>query len=909
MNVVGTNAEVCCFCRNKSERIKYYDEDESYGHSVEDNYCVSPGTAAQFTFNREKDVALSHYMDEQGGIPEEDEPEEGEETLHGSHDYTRPTLSSIDEARLNSCLEDVRNVLGESVPDSMMLKKPQSHNGSRDKTGETDHKSKGLSLNDLAQAHQRMSPVAQISECSAKPSEGTPSKQASLEDLAKAHQDLAKAHGVDKGPSGGKTKSVTIDRQPLSHTGSLLSGDIFKNKSDKAQMMLSLSNLVQKHAAKTEDKRTGEIVLTKQSSNRGSFEQKMSIDKLGSQTSSGLSLADLVKNKQMTSKASVDQNKKSQENKSEKNVEHAEQTDNGNVENLKDKHGSSDNSAPAKPQLELDFPTEPPTVILKEPRKPLTSVPQPKIIEPYLSQPTVVKSMSPQRTPKGKNRTAELAPLAAKAKNDNKVALTKDAKAVSSESKDKRTDTLDVEKSASSEKIENKDQLATPKKERFIPPLPRSSSKSKYEKYDLKEEYKKRQGGKDMLNMVVIGHVDAGKSTLMGHVLYQLGSVNQRVMHKYEQESKKLGKSSFAYAWVLDETEEERARGVTMDIAQTKFETPHKIITLLDAPGHKDFIPNMITGTAQADVAILVVNATKGEFETGFESGGQTREHALLARSLGVHQLIVAVNKMDTVGWDPARYDDIVRKLGLFLKQAGFREGDTNFVPVSGLGGENLAKPIKEPKLAAWYKGLNLLEQIDKFKPVPRAVDRPVRIMVSDVFKGQQGSGLTAAGKVVSGSVQIGDRLAVMPAAEYCIVKSITNNEEAVNFAFSGDHVIVGVAGIDITNIVVIFHYQTVTEPAIVKKLVSHLNKSTGEVIKNKPKCLMKNSSAVVEIEFEFPLCVELYKDNKEMGRFMLRSGGHTIAAGLIEEVLKTKAGEGVKKGGEGAESQGAMGN
>ncbi|XP_052775545.1 uncharacterized protein LOC128213622 isoform X2 [Mya arenaria] len=636
---------------------EYYDEDESYGHSVEDNYCVSPGTAAQFTFNREKDVALSHYMDEQGGIPEEDEPEEGEETLHGSHDYTRPTLSSIDEARLNSCLEDVRNVLGESVPDSMMVSTIIRHNFSiesslnellnkqveeapkpqreprqnrRNRSQELDDdlsdnlespsqdrvfsyspivsggilkfgnslspkspsfvksrlaykndnistefdeqntvmlaaenvklknlvknvknrnksdtrndiniqsnkidtlkslsekttaakrgtargnitettndqnssllskpsnacksnipftayqeennnktlhndisnaspslsdlaklhstspqraaiQSKGLSLNDLAQAHQRMSPVAQISECSAKPSEGTPSKQASLEDLAKAHQgkksvspdikqalavpqqasladlakchgekhaasqsplshlakqhisgtkeiksqiisgiqsrnqspanpnipassqghsksagstplgfssikpsipqgglsltDLAKAHGVDKGPSGGKTKSVTIDRQPLSHTGSLLSGDIFKNKSDKAQMMLSLSNLVQKHAAKTEDKRTGEIVLTKQSSNRGSFEQKMSIDKLGSQTSSGLSLADLVKNKQMTSKASVDQNKKSQENKSEKNVEHAEQTDNGNVENLKDKHGEAE---------------------------------------------------------------------------------------------------------------------------------------------------------------------------------------------------------------------------------------------------------------------------------------------------------------------------------------------------------------------------------------------------------------------------------------------------------------------------------------------------------------------------------------------------------------------------------------
>ncbi len=210
----------------------------------------------------------------------------------------------------------------------------------------------------------------------------------------------------------------------------------------------------------------------------------------------------------------------------------------------------------------------------------------------------------------------------------------------------------------------------------------KNHSKHKETNRNAKELYEKERGdGKQQINMVVIGHVDAGKSTLMGHLLFDLGHVSQRVMHKHEQESKKIGKQSFVYAWVLDETGEERERGITMDVGCSRFETASKQVTLLDAPGHKDFIPNMISGATQADVALLVVDATRGEFETGFEAGGQTREHALLVRSLGVNQLCVVVNKLDTVGWAKERFDEIVAKLKIFLKQAGFKDSDVSYIP------------------------------------------------------------------------------------------------------------------------------------------------------------------------------------------------------------------------------------
>lgn len=451
-------------------------------------------------------------------------------------------------------------------------------------------------------------------------------------------------------------------------------------------------------------------------------------------------------------------------------------------------------------------------------------------------------------------------------------------------------------------------------------PTPSRSSGKNRQAINIKTELEKRQGGKPLLNLVVIGHVDAGKSTLMGHLLYLLGNVNKRTMHKYEQESKKAGKASFAYAWVLDETGEERDRGVTMDVGMTKFETKSKVVTLMDAPGHKDFIPNMITGAAQADVAVLVVDASRGEFEAGFEAGGQTREHALLVRSLGVTQLAVAVNKMDQVNWQEERFQEITSKLGHFLKQAGFKESDVFYIPTSGLSGENLTTRSTVTELTSWFSGPSLLEQIDAFKAPQRSVDKPFRLCVSDVFK-DQGSGFCVTGKIEAGYIQTGDRILAMPPNETCTVKGITLHDEALDWAAAGDHISLTLTGMDIIKInvgcvycdpkepikactrfrarillfnielpitqgfPVLLHYQTVSEPATIKKLVSVLHKSSGEVLKKKPKCLSKGMNAIVELQTHRPVALELYKDYKELGRFMLRYSGSTIAAGVVTEI------------------------
>nr|XP_050850122.1 protein HBS1 isoform X1 [Vespula vulgaris] len=445
-------------------------------------------------------------------------------------------------------------------------------------------------------------------------------------------------------------------------------------------------------------------------------------------------------------------------------------------------------------------------------------------------------------------------------------------------------------------------------------------TKSIEDKRDVLRIYKdKRSNNKEQLHLVVVGHVDAGKSTLLGRLLCDLGQVPSRLIHKYQQESKKIGKQSFAYAWVLDETGEERERGITMDVGHSKFETDNKCITLLDAPGHKDFIPNMITGATQADVALLVVDATRGEFETGFDSGGQTREHALLLRSLGVSQLAVVVNKLDTVNWSKERFNEIVDKMSVFLKQAGYRETIT-FVPCSGLSGENVVMPPKTEGLSNWYTGPTLVNVIDNFKCPERPVNKPFRFSVNDIYKGT-GSGFCVSGHVETGMVAVGDKILVLPQNEVAVVKGLQADDVSIVNAFAGDHISLTLSGIDQQNVgvgdiicnpqnpvpvttcfqahVVIFsiavpitkgfpvimHQQSLVQPGIITKLIAQLHKSTGDVIKKKPRCLPKNSSAIIEIVTQTPVCMELYKDVKQLGRIMLRVEGTTIAAGLITKI------------------------
>lgn len=441
---------------------------------------------------------------------------------------------------------------------------------------------------------------------------------------------------------------------------------------------------------------------------------------------------------------------------------------------------------------------------------------------------------------------------------------------------------------------------------------------------NVAEEYQKRSGEKPKLNLVIIGHVDAGKSTLMGHFLYDLGQVSERTMRKFERESQKIGKGSFAYAWVLDETGEERDRGITMDIATNHFETEHRNFTLLDAPGHRDFIPNMISGTAQADAAILVVDASTNAFEAGFDAGGQTKEHAVLARSLGVQQLIVAINKLDMTQWNEARFKEIQAKLGAYLIQVGFRKSHLKFIPVSGLTGENLVKKCQVKELLDWYQGPSLLEQIDKFDPPTRLLDKPLRMRVTDFFKGGIGSsgGVSVAGNIEAGTIQVSEQVMIVPGNEVGYVKTMQVNEEPANWAAAGDSVLMTLVNLDIMNLsngcivctrskpvpvtstfeaqIVVFdiripitpgypvvlHHGSLDEPASITKLVEILDKSTGEVVKKNPRVLSKGMTAKVQVKLsQRPIPLETFKDNKQLGRIMLRKDGETVAAGVVNEV------------------------
>ncbi|KAL8715965.1 MAG: hypothetical protein Q9220_000632 [cf. Caloplaca sp. 1 TL-2023] len=423
---------------------------------------------------------------------------------------------------------------------------------------------------------------------------------------------------------------------------------------------------------------------------------------------------------------------------------------------------------------------------------------------------------------------------------------------------------------------------------------------------DVLAEYRKAKS-KNAVNFVVIGHVDAGKSTLMGRLLFDLKVVDQRTVDRYRKEAEKIGKSSFALAWVLDQGTEERNRGVTIDIAMNKFETPKTRFTILDAPGHRDFIPNMIAGASQADFAVLVIDASTGNFESGLK--GQTKEHALLVRSMGVQRVVIAVNKLDTVQWSKERFDEIQQQVNAFLTTAGFQSKNIAFVPCSGLRGDNITKRAEDPR-AKWYTGPVLIEQLEASDPANRALDKPLRLTIGDIFRGGVQNPLSVSGRLDSGSLQVGDKVLAMPAGETAIIKGIEVDSEPSDWAVAGQIVTLHLTDIEqkylkpgdvlcppsapIKNItsftVKILAFEHVTPmhvdihkgrlhvPGRIARLVAILDKGTGAVVgKKKPKLVQPGSVArvVVEVETAIPL--------EAPGRVVLRAGGETVAAGLLE--------------------------
>lgn len=404
------------------------------------------------------------------------------------------------------------------------------------------------------------------------------------------------------------------------------------------------------------------------------------------------------------------------------------------------------------------------------------------------------------------------------------------------------------------------------------------------------------------------GHVDAGKSTLMGRLLYDLKVVDQRTIDRYRKEAEKIGKSSFALAWVLDQGTEERNRGVTIDVAMNKFSTDRTNFTILDAPGHQDFIPNMIAGASQADFAVLVIDASTGAFESGLR--GQTKEHALLVRSMGVSRIIIAVNKLETVSWSQDRFDEISQQVSAFLSSAGFQLKNITFIPCSGLHGDNIARKSTEPALTSWYNGSTLVDELDHSEPVTRALTKPLRITIGDIFRGGVQNPLSVSGRIESGSLQVGDALLAQPATEKSFVKGLEVDSEPADWAVAGQNVTVHLSNIDpvhlkigdvlcnpassIKNVqeftvkVLAFEFLTPMQvdvhrgrlhtPGKIKEIVGLLDKVSGASVgKKRPRIVKPGQLARVMVELEAAVPLEA------PGRIVLRSNGATVAAGLLE--------------------------
>lgn len=447
-----------------------------------------------------------------------------------------------------------------------------------------------------------------------------------------------------------------------------------------------------------------------------------------------------------------------------------------------------------------------------------------------------------------------------------------------------------------------------------------SEMKATEKKKAPKPKEKKPLVKKAHMNIIFIGHVDAGKSTIGGQILFLTGMVDKRTLEKYEREAKEKNRETWYLSWALDTNLEEREKGKTVEVGRAYFETENKHFTILDAPGHKSFVPNMIGGASQADLAVLVISARKGEFETGFERGGQTREHAMLVKTAGVKKLIVVINKMDdpTVEWAETRYNECKDKLIPYLKKCGFNpKTDIVFMPVSGLTGAFL-KNLPPEDVCPWYRGPSLIDYFDTLPPCSRALDKPLRMPVVDRYKDM---GTILLGKVESGVVAKNDNILLMPNRVQVKIMQLWSYDEDADEAHPGENVKMKVSGVEEEDVSpgfvlcpldspcstgrtfdakivilehksiicagysAVLHINTSAEEATIKKLICLIDKKTGD--KTPTRFIKQDQIGIARIQVNGGMiCMETFQDFPQIGRFMLRDEGRTIAIGQILKII-----------------------
>jgi len=449
----------------------------------------------------------------------------------------------------------------------------------------------------------------------------------------------------------------------------------------------------------------------------------------------------------------------------------------------------------------------------------------------------------------------------------------------------------------------------------------------------------RKQEEKLHINIVVIGHVDSGKSTTTGHLIYKCGGIDKRTIDKFEKEAAEMGKGSFKYAWVLDKLKAERERGITIDIALWKFETVKYYVTVIDAPGHRDFIKNMITGTSQADCAVLIIAGGTGEFEAGISKNGQTREHALLAFTLGVKQMIVAVNKMDSTSpaFSEARFSEIQKEVSNYLKKIGFNPKSIAFVPISGFNGDNM---LEQSDRTPWwkgysiernlgdkktdtYKGITLFDAIDGIVPPTRPTGKPLRLPLQDVYK-IGGIGTVPVGRVETGILKPGVVVTFAPAGITTEVKSVEMHHEQLTEALPGDNVGFNIKNVSVKEIrrgnvagdskndpprgaadftaqVIIMNHpgeihagyapvldcHTAHIACKFHELLEKIDRRSGKVLEENPSKVKTGDAAMVKLVPSKPMCVETFAEYAPLGRFAVRDMKQTVAVGIIKSVTK----------------------